>query len=200
MKKIFYIFFFTAMIPAVILLFSGCGCSCDSAQEADIPENVIKNADQVVIARTGKDFFDQYIKLDLNRSKVISPDYFVVYRLVIPEKPYVNETIEFTVNTEGNLNNNFAVTGIPECASGGCAFEISEEEAIDIALKAGTNKEVKEWKAAFAWNEKFNKYVWRVVAVTSESPNSQGGRSSGKDLLIDANSGEVLENNDWHVR
>jgi hypothetical protein len=200
MKKIFYIIFLLSVIPAAAFFIYGCGCSCDSAQEADIPDAVKKNADQVVISRTGKDFFEQFITLDLTRSKVIPPDYFIVYRLVIPDKPFVNETIEFTVDAEGKLNKKFSVTGIPECLSGGCAFEINEQEAIDIAAKEGMEKGIKEWKAAFLWNENFKRYVWRVVSVISESPNSQGNRSSGKDIIIDANTGEILENNDWHVR
>lgn len=200
MKKIFYIVFILTMMPAAAFFLYGCGCACDSAGEADIPATVKQNADQVIISRTGKDFFDQYITLDLNRSKVIPPDYFVVYRMVIPDKPFVNETIEFTVDAEGKLNKKFSVTGIPECLSGGCAFEINEQEAIDIAAKAGMEKGIKEWKAAFAWDDNYNRYVWRVISVTSESPNSQGTRSSGKDILIDTNTGEILQSNDWHVR
>jgi hypothetical protein len=200
MKNIFCKLILFTMIPAAALYLFGCGCSCGSPQEADIPDSVIKNADQVVKSRTGKDFFDQYITLDLNRSKVIPPDYFLVYRLIIPDKPYVNETIEFTVDAEGKLNKSFTVSGIPECLTGGCAFEINEQEAIDIAQKIGLEKGVKEWKAAFSWNDKFNKYVWRVVSVISETPNSQGSKRSGKDIIIDCNTGEVLENNDWHVR
>jgi hypothetical protein len=200
MIKILNILLLSAMIPAAMLFLNGCGCSCDVAREADIPSAVKNSADQVIISRTGKDFFDQYITLDLNRSKVIPPDYFMVYRLVIPEKPYVNEIVEFTVNAEGKLNNSFSVTGIPECTSGGCAFTVNEQKAIEIAAKSGLLKGIKEWKAAFAWNEKFNKYVWRVVSVLSEPKNPQESKSMGKDIIVDANSGDILENNDWYVQ
>ncbi|MFO7448383.1 MAG: PepSY domain-containing protein [Ignavibacteriaceae bacterium] len=194
-------------ILAVIILFTitafvyyGCGCACETAEQADIPASVIRNANQVIISQTGNDFFNEYVSLDMKRSKVISPDYYLVYRIIMPDKPYVNEVIEFTVDKGGNLNREFSIKGIPDCLNADCHFSVDEEKAISIAEERGLEKGIKEWKTGFTWNEKYNRYVWYVLSTLDESDNTQGGRSSGKEIIIDANTGEVLSVNEWNVR
>ena len=187
-------------ISAIVILFVsafiyyGCGCACGTVDETDVPASVLKNADDVIIAKTGHDFFEKYITIDLRRTKYLPPDYFLVYRLIMPEKPYVNETIEFTVDANGKLNESFPVKGLPDCANGGCDFSIDEAKAIEIAKENGLDKGIKDWQTIFSWNEKNNTYAWYVLSTLKEG---EGVRTGGKEIIIDGNTGKVLEQNEW---
>jgi hypothetical protein len=64
---------------------------------------VLKKADQFIISKTGDDFFKKYITVDFSQSKHIEPNYLMVYKFYMPEKPFVDELIRFTVDSTGKF-------------------------------------------------------------------------------------------------
>ncbi|MCK7525364.1 MAG: hypothetical protein MZV64_51015 [Ignavibacteriales bacterium] len=77
----------------------------------------MKKADQFIISKTGNDFFKKYITADFLQSKHIAPNYLMVYKFYMPEKPFVDELIRFTVDSSGKVLTQYEVVGIPDCNS-----------------------------------------------------------------------------------
>lgn len=180
-----------------IILLTGCKCpSCERQEEAVIPAAVLKKADQVIINRTGEEFFNKYIKPDFIKTKYNAPYFDVVYHFYMPEKPYVNAFINFSVDSMGVVASDREINGIPECKDDNCTFNINEEQALKIAKDNGLEPGIKEWHKGFLWDSKLNQYVWHVLSTFQEG----GQRSNGKEVIIDPNTGLVLAMNEWHIR
>lgn len=183
-----------------VLLISSCACSkCGEKQKTHVPTPVKEKADTFIKERTGNSFFNSYIKQDFRRTTKIDNGYLMVYRLVIPEKPFVNTVIEFRTDTSGNVLYPEQASGIPDCLSGGCEFNIDNEQAVEIARNNGLDEGIKDWKTGFMWNSEYKQYVWHVLSTLYESEGSQGYRGNGKEMIIDPASGEVLAVNTWKV-
>jgi hypothetical protein len=193
------ILMFFLLISFSFVLYA-CACNCGAQEDAEIPASVIKKANQFIIEKTGEIFFKEYIRLDLSRSKEKGDKYTMAYRLILPGKSYVNEIIEFDIDQNGNVMNEDNAKGIPNCKDGECNFDIDETQAKNIAQNAGLKAGVIDWKMEFIWNEKHNSYVWHILSTEYESKGSEGFRGNGEEILIDPNSGEVLEKNEWFVR
>ena len=191
------------IIISVILtsiFFDACSCSsCSKQEETIVPKDLLAKANDYIKQRTGSDFFEKYVSPDFVRTKLTPPYYFLTYRLIMPEKPYVNTVIQFSIDSTGNVIKDRDIIGIPDCVEGGCNFSITEEQAIKIATDSGLEKGVKPWKTGFLWDPKLNQYTWHILSTSSESKSSEGFRGHGKEIIIDPNSGLVLEMNDWHV-
>ncbi len=189
-----------AVFSSAVLLYA-CSCNCGLPPETDVPAKILNKTNNFIIARTGKDFFDKYIKPDFRRTKHDSSGYHMVYRLIMPDKPYVNEVIQFSTDDNGRILRNREITGIPDCTGSpsGCSFNIDEKQARQIAEDYGLSKGIKNWKIGFMWSSKFNKYVWHVLSTESEGRGTNGFRGSGEDITIDPNNGSVLDFSKWQV-
>lgn len=182
------------------LLIQACRCpSCSQQEETVIPKEILMKANDYIKQSTGTDFFEKYISPDFAKSKLIPPYFFLTYRLIIPEKPYVNTVIQFTVDSTGNIVRSRDIIGIPNCTEGGCNFKISEDDAVKIAQDNGLKKGIKPWKTGFIWDSNLKQYTWHILSTDAESKSSEGFRGNGKEIIIDPNSGLVLAMNDWHV-
>jgi len=178
----------------------GCSCfSCSKQAETVVPSDLLNKANDYIKQRTGSDFFGKFISPDFIRTKITPPYYFLTYRLIMPDKPYVNTVIQFSIDSTGNVIKDRDIIGIPDCINGGCNFNVTEEQAIIIAKDSGLEKGIKPWKTGFLWDPKLSQYVWHILSTSSESQSSEGFRGYGKEIIIDPNSGLVLELNDWHV-
>jgi hypothetical protein len=198
--KAISIFIIIISLILISLFIDACGCSsCSKQEETVVPKDLLVKANNYIIQRTGNDFFEKYISPDFVRTKYTPPYYNLTYRLIIPEKPYVNTVIQFSVDSIGNVIKDRDIIGIPDCKEGGCSFNVTEEQAIKIANDSGLEKGIKPWKTGFLWNPKLQQYTWHILSTASESQSSEGFRGSGKEIIIDPNSGLVLEMNDWHV-
>ena len=181
-----------------------------------IPSPIIEKSNQVIISQVGNDFFEKYISLNKPSSKhyeadnyciknpsscskfLQKPHYLMVYTLKISEKPFVNGTIEFAVDDNGDLITERGTSGIPSCLKKPieCDFSIDEAKAITIAQGAGLEKGIKNWKTSFNWYAgDLKKYVWTVQNTLSE--DKREGSSGGKAMVIDANTGKVIEITGW---
>lgn len=206
MKIIFSIKFsllFSAIIAIVVLsLLTSCKCrACEEQEQGAVPLEVLSKADSFIIASTGKDFFSKYITADFARTKHTSPYYEMAYKFFMPEKPYVDALIKFTVDSVGNVMKNRDIVGIPRCLNfpEECDFNIDEETARQIARDMELKEGIKEWDSGFMWDFKFQRYVWRILSTLTEYNYDDNYKATGQEMIIDPVTGEVLALNDWRV-
>ncbi len=190
------------IILTCITILTSCKCrACEDKEEGTVPLEVLSKADSFIVASTGKDFFKQYITPDFYRTKHTPPYYEMAYKFFMPEKPYVNATIKFTVDSLGNVLRNRDIVGIPRCLNfpEECDFNIDEQTAKQIATNMGLKDGVKEWDTGFMWDFKMERYVWRILSTHSELGNEENYKASGQEMIIDPNTGDVLALNDWRI-
>ncbi|HEY6906612.1 MAG TPA: PepSY domain-containing protein [Ignavibacteriaceae bacterium] len=187
------------VIIGSVVLYS-CSCSCTDS-ESNVPDPVLKNSNEFVISKVGKDFFDKNIKPDFQETKKIGSNYYMVYSFKMPDKPYVDTKIKFTVDTTGQITDKENIAGLPDCISnlGKCSFNIDEEQAKKIALDNDFKEGIKDWKVEFKWEPKYKQYVWSILSTFEESQGSFGFRGNGEILLIDPDSGEIISQDKWRV-
>jgi hypothetical protein len=164
----------------------------------NMPSSIVEKSNQFISSKVGQDFFNKYIKIDYDQSKYHPegaafsqrPYYLMVYSFKMPEKPFVNESIEFAVDTDGNIILEREIMGIPDPTK--CNF-MNETEAIQIAKNAGLEDGIADWVTSFHWyGGDLKTYVWTVQNTLSATP-------SGKGVVIDANSGEVKQTYQWEA-
>jgi hypothetical protein len=200
-NKILMAFSVTVVLITLITL-NSCKCrTCQQEEQGSVPLEVLSKADSFIVASTGKEFFKNYITPDFARTKYTPPYYEMAYKLFMPDKPYVNATIKFTVDTLGNVMENRDIVGIPRCLNypEECDFNIDEQSAKQIATDMGLKDGVKEWDIAFMWDFKFKRYVWRILSTLNEYGGEENYRANGEEMLVDPNYGEVLALNDWRI-
>jgi hypothetical protein len=186
----------------VINILTSCKCrACEDKEHGSVPIEVLTKADSFIVASTGKDFFDKFITPDFARTKHAPPYYEMAYKLFIPEKPYVDAIIKFTVDSVGNVLKNRDIVGIPKCLNfpEECDFNIDEQTAKQVATNMGLKDGIKEWDIGFMWDFKFNRYVWRILSTLTELGSEENYKATGQEMLIDPNTGEVLALNDWRI-
>lgn len=181
---------------------TSCKCrACDDQEQASVPIEVLAKADSFITVSTSKEFFDKYITVDFYRTKHTPPYYEMAYKFFMPEKPYADATIKFTVDSIGNVMKNRDIVGIPRCKNfpEECDFNIDEQTARQIAAEMELKEGIKEWDAAFMWDFKLQRYVWRILSTIREYSVEDVYRAAGQEMIIDPNTGEVLALNDWIV-
>lgn len=200
--KIFSVDLIIILLFSAFVFYSGCSCKpCSEQEESQIPLSVLKKADQFIASKTGDDFFKKYLTIDFTQSKYISPNYFMVYKFYMPEKPFVDESIRFTTDSLGNVLKQFEVVGIPNCNSiqNDCDFVVDEKIAKQIATENNLSKGITDWKVDFVWNNNHNKYVWEIISTTKESKNEEYDRAEGEKIIIDSNNASVLSKDTWKI-
>jgi len=192
----------TPIILISIAILISCKCrACEDQEQGTVPLEVLTKADSFIVASTGQEFFQKYITPDFYRSKHTPPYYEMAYKFFMPEKPYVNATIKFTVDSLGNVLKNRDIVGIPRCVNfpEECDFNIDEQSAKKIATNMGLKDGVKEWDTGFMWDFKLHRYVWRILSTLTEFGNEENYKATGQEMVIDPNTGEVLALNDWRI-
>ena len=207
MKSKLFILFQLLQIVIIALTFSllinGCNCiPCSKNEDAQIPLDVLKKADQFIISKTGDEFFKKYITADFVQSKHIEPNYLMVYKIYMPEKPFVDELIRFTVDSTGKVLTQYEVVGIPDCNVNqmDCDFVVDDKIAKQIATEYGFPKGIKDWKVDFIWEAKYNKYVWHLFSTLKESKGDFGYRADGEQIVIDPNNASVIYQDRWQIK
>jgi len=193
----------TAVIILTGIVIYSCSCSsCEKQEEAVVPVDVLKKANAYVASITGDEFFQKYITPNFNKTKHNPPYYEMAYTLYMPEKPYVNTTIKFFVDSVGSVMENLDITGIPRCKNrpSECDWKIDRDAAVKIAEQYGLEKGIKDWQVGFIWNPERGIYVWHILSTLKEMEGEFGYRGSGKEMIIDPVNGDVLEYNDWNIR
>ena len=186
----------------LVSLLTACKCrACDDQEKGTVPIGVLSKADSFIVASTGRDFFNQYIKPDFARTRHTLTYYEMAYRFFMPEKPYVDALIKFTVDSVGNVLKNRDIVGIPRCLNfpEECDFNIDEQSARQIAVEMELKDGIKEWDAGFMWDFKLQKYVWRILSTLTELGSNENYKATGQEMIIDPVTGEVLALNDWRV-
>ena len=204
-KKIFSKISITVTLFAFLIsvaVLTSCKCrTCSDQEEANVPVEILAKADSFIIKTTGKEFFNKYITADFYRTKVTPPYYEMAYKMFMPEKPYVNTIIKFTVDSLGNVMKNHDIVGIPRCRNfpEECNFNIDEKTARRIASEMGLKEGVKEWDAGFLWDFKLERYVWKILSTIKEFGTEENYKANGQEMVINPTTGEVLALNDWRI-
>ena len=191
------------LVFTVYFLSYSCSCStCTKKEEVNIPDHILKNANNFVISKTGEEFYNKYITPDFTNTKITPPYYEMYYRMYIPEKPYVNNKIYFTMDSTGNVVEKNDILGIPEClkSPSRCDWQIDKSQAIEIAKRNNLEEGIKDWQVGFIWNPERKIYVWHILSTIREFQGEFGYRGSGKEMIIDPVTGELLAVNDWHIK
>jgi len=192
----------SVFIILLVSLLTACKCrACDDQEKGTVPIEVLAKADSFIVTSTGREFFNQYIKPDFARTRYTPPYYEMAYRFFMPEKPYVDALIKFTVDSVGNVLKNRDIVGIPRCLNfpEECDFNIDEQSARQIAVEMELKDGIKEWDAGFMWDFKLQKYVWRILSTLTELGSDENYKATGQEMIIDPVTGEVLALNDWRV-
>ncbi len=193
------------IIIGLLAIFAGVtffSCSCSRADsQSNVPENILKSSNRFIVSMVGQELFDNYIKPDFQETKKINSKYYMVYNFKIPDKPFVDNQIEFEVDSTGHILNRENVIGLPDCEAdpGKCEFNVNEEQARQIAIENNFKEGIKDWKVIFKWDPKNNQYVWSILSTLEESQGTNGMRGNGEIMLIDPNSGKVISTDAWRV-
>ncbi|HKJ69080.1 MAG TPA: hypothetical protein VKA68_14065 [bacterium] len=188
-------------------------------ESREVTESIIERANQIIIDRVGRDFFYTYISLNHQKTHYRPPTLFcikdpgdcsqflryphflMVYDFVMPDKSFVEEFIEFVVDTSGAYIEEGKLYGVPNCrdTTSECAFPIDEKQAKQIACNAGLERGIEAWRTSFHWyGGAWQTYVWSVSNTLGISNlGTMQFTSHGKTVIIDANSGVVLEMLSW---
>ena len=186
----------------IAAVLTSCKCrACEDQEEGTVPLEVLSRADSFIVVSTGQDFFKKYITADFARTRYTPPYYELAYKFFIPEKPYVNAIIKFTVDSIGNVMKDRDIIGIPRCNNfpEECDFNIDEQTARKIATDMELKDGIREWEAGFLWDSKLQRYVWKILSTSNESGEEENYKAAGQEMVIDPNTGEVLALNDWRV-
>lgn len=187
----------------------------------EVPGSIKTKGDEFIISKIGKSRFDSWIKYQFGNSYkdaiyVCTQDnpacthYQLSYRLKVPDKPFVDYFFSFEMDGHAHLihydrlpycieNHEACVLSLeklplPNCVHTAeeCGFPIDGLQGREIAKRAGFEKGMREWKTYFTFYNKT--FVW--IVRNTLFANSTGGES-GKEMVIDANSGSVLETRKW---
>jgi hypothetical protein len=202
LTKIFSVDLAIILLFFAFILHSGCSCKpCSEQEESKIPLSILKKADQFIVSKTGGDFFKKYITIDFSQSKYIVPNYLMVYKFYIPEKPFVDELIRFTVDSAGKVLTQYEIVGIPDCNTNplACDFVVDEKIAKQIAYENGLPKGIKDWKFDFIWEVKYNKYVWKIISTSKETLLQDQTRAEGNLIIIDPCNASVIQKESWRI-
>ena len=202
MKKLLNLLVILSVVSTIGFVITSCSCSsCSKEELAEVPLDVLNKANSFITSKTGEEFFNKYITPDFARTKHVPPYYDMVYRLFVPEKPYVNSLIKFSIDSLGRIEKKRDILGIPNCVQNPaqCDWQIDEDAAKLIAEKYGLEKGVKDWQVGFIWNPERQIYVWHVLSTIREFEGDFGYRANGKEMIIDPVSGDVLAFNDWKI-
>jgi hypothetical protein len=173
-----------------------------------VPPEIMKKAEQFVISKVGVEFFQEHMSLhgsDLERARPASGTsydegtteeldgvvvgYRFSYDIQVADRPIPAGHVWFKTDLDGNADPE-TVHGLPDCVScpEECEFPMDEGAAREVAILAGLDPGLREWRVSLLWHGGFRTYVWNVMNVTNESPDLEEGKS----VLIDANDGGVL--------
>ena len=164
----------------------------------NIPPKIMTKANNYLKNKMTKKFFNKYVTLDSLGTKRNNSGYWFQYKLYIPEKPFVKGSIGFGIDSLGKIDEEYAY-GVLDIKSDPIKgrFNIDEAKARQIAIKAGFEPGIEKWSIRFHWHGGFKTYVWEIENTLEKINNSSSGKmANGKSLLIDANTGKVLSNED----
>jgi len=192
------------LLPTLLgaLLASLPQCGKASIGRGPVPETILKVAQQHVVARVGGDAFERYFTYDdsasahvfLRQESSDSPHsyYVVMYELKIDAAPDYDRPAIIKLDEDGHLLQE--PYGVPDCVKdpSECQFDVTEAAAITIAADAGLKPGIRDWHAQFLWHPELG-YIWAVESLLEKDSR----RWIGESLLIDANTGEVLDRRNW---
>ncbi len=187
-------------IVSLTVLFSSCSGNKENPAR-EIPKNILDKANNFIVSKTGSDFFNDNFKIDYSAFKSFKGGYRLNYIFQLKDKPYIKQNISISFDSTGNILFTDEIKKIPNLKEQPekFLFTVSKDDAIKIAENAGLEKGIKEWSVKLEWNENYGIYTWNIISTFSEFKNSAGFRSKGKEIIIDSNSGKILDTKLWQI-
>jgi hypothetical protein len=192
-----YLFLFFASFFFSLISLS-CSYSCNDLLEAKgIPLEIFAKANNYIKDKMTEPYFNKYATFDPWNTSRNYFGYTFCYNFRIPDRPFVNAHIRIKTDSLGVIDEK-QTDGIPNIKSDPIKgrFDIDEEKARQIAIKAGLEPGIDKWEICFNWDYSLTKYVWSIKNALAISNN---GWDKGKTLIIDANTGEVTGPYEWTV-
>ena len=167
-----------------------------------VPDSVRSETDKFVISKTGREFFEKYIHFNYEESKKLEDSYYIAYSFRDLQKEFIDEKISFIVDTTGTVMESAEVSGIPEVKKNPeqCVFSLNEDEAKKVAISENFPKGINDWEISFRWSAEFDRYVWHILTVESESGSPDNYKGKGEEMIISPADGSVITRRKWHVR
>ena len=163
----------------------------DFTVERIYPRAIFEESEELIVSRVGRDVFESHVFL-----LSVTPqddNYRLGFHLQIPNYP---ETV-FVIITDADGQIISEPEKLPDCvANPADCVVIDRETAVQIAREAGLEEGIKAWDAYITWHHGFNAYVW-VVSNTMYESSSHGYEARGNSFIIDATSGEILQQGEW---
>ncbi len=195
---------FITLFVVISSLFYGCVCQkcLKNSYDFEISDTVKTNAENYIIGKTGKDFYNKNIFPDYINSKEVMGNYELHYVVIMPEKDYVQEEIFFTMDKDGKVLEKYEIAGIPNCKDNPeeCDFNINEKQAIQIAADAGLEKGIKDWKVSFRWSTEYDRYIWHILCVKYETGLEDTYKASGEEIIINPADGSIINKRSWEIK
>jgi hypothetical protein len=184
---------------SLIALLAGC-CHCKVARRAPRVVNSPSGIESLIQSRVGKEIFIRHFSVS---NAAALPSKIQEHTITFDPKLEGAAPVLITIVTDssGTVLNSEALDEIPEWknAPTACAFVVSLQQAIDIALGSGFPPGIKQWKTEFVFDRGGSHYVWRVSTTFSESQGTNGYRGRGSFLFISPLDGTILRKDDWNV-
>ncbi len=190
---------------ALLAFFYSCTCTncLKDSYDFEMPEKIKNSAERYIINKTGLQFFNNNIFPDYINTKKVGSNYELHYILIIPNKDFVKEPIFFTVDSLGKVLEQYEMMGIPNVADVPTEgeYNITEEQAVEIAKENNLAKGMKDWKVSFMWSSEYDKYIWEVMSIISETHYGENNyKAKGEEIIIDPYDGKVILQRKWDIK
>ncbi len=192
-------------ITALLLGFVIFSCSTKNVEDSNnssiVPDSIITKGNDYLISIVGKDFFEQNIKFDREKSSQIKSNYQLYYNFQIAGLEYIDEEIYFFLDNSGKLVEKYDVVGVPNCnrKPEECDFNISKNKAIEISKGEGMQDGIKDWIVDFEWDSQLRRYAWHIRSTYREIGEGEFYKASGEEAIISTNDGKVLKFRKWNI-
>jgi hypothetical protein len=167
-----------------------------------LPAKIIETSDNFIISKVGEIFFNKFISLDSSKSKKVKDQFEMHYKLIHPEKSFVDEEILFYINNDGKVDTEKSIIGIPSIkeTSAEIMFNLDEAAAKEAAASYGLKEGLEDWKISYEWSPEYEQYVWRVLATYKAYGESENFRGSGEEVFINPFDGSLISKQEWNIR
>ncbi len=196
--KNFYLSVFTLFI---IMQFYSCSCKdCEKPEyQITIPAEILDKGIDYVMAKTGQDFFNEYISVDYVESKETEKGFDLVFYLKMIENDFVDEVIDIKLDKNGDI---VSERGIPNCIMNNeeCDFLINKNRVLEIINNSDLSTGIRKNEVEFRWSKELQKYVWHILSFHNESEIGGEYKGNGQEMMISPKDGKILIFREWIIK
>ena len=198
--KIMKKFYLLVFISLIILQFYSCSCKdCGKSDyEITVPPAIIDKGIDYVMAKTGQEFFSEYISVDYIQSKEKENNYELIFYLKMIENDFVDEIIKLELDKKGNV---ISERGVPNCIDdpNACTFVVDKNRVLEIINNSDLRTGIRKNEIEFRWSKDLKKYVWHILSFHNESEEGGEYKGNGQEMMISPQDGLILVFREWVI-